>query len=50
VAEFSREEESSTRIIAQLTAISERRYGLRRAIENHNIETHARVAAASGNR
>jgi hypothetical protein len=49
VAEYSRAEESSNRIIAELSAITARRNALREAIEKHNNESHPRVATATGN-
>lgn len=47
VAEYSREEESSTRIIAELSAITARRQSLREQAEKHDREAHPRAAAAS---
>jgi len=48
VAEYSREEESSNRIIAELSLIAARRHALRQAAEKHELEVHPRVASASG--
>lgn len=48
VAEYSREAEASTRIIAELNAITARRNALRDATEKHNLEAHPRVATAGG--
>lgn len=48
VAEFSREEESSSRIFAELSAIAARRNALRRTFEKHETEAHAEIAVASG--
>ena len=48
VAEYSREEESSNRIVAELSLIAARRHALREAIEKHRLDVHPRVAAASG--
>jgi hypothetical protein len=48
VAEISREGESSSRIIDELSVITARRHALREAAEKHHIEAHPRVAAASG--
>jgi hypothetical protein len=47
VAEYSRDEEASDRIVAQLSLITERRRALREAVEKHELEMHPRVAAAS---
>ena len=48
VAEYSREEESSNRIIAELSKITARRQALRDAAEQHELDVHPRVATASG--
>jgi hypothetical protein len=48
VAEYSRDEEASNRIIEELSAITARRHGLREAVERHNHEAHPRAAAATG--
>jgi hypothetical protein len=48
VAEYSREEASSTRIIAELSDITARRHALRDAIQRHEVEMHPRTASASG--
>lgn len=48
VAEYSREEESSNRIIAELSLITARRHALREAIQQHELEMHPRTASASG--
>jgi len=47
VAEYSREDESSTRIIAELSLITARRHALREAAEKHDLENHPRVAVAT---
>ena len=47
VAEISREQESSNRIIAELSVITTRRHALRDAAEKHHLESHPRVAAAA---
>ena len=47
VAEYSRDKESSDRIIAELSDITARRNALREAAEKHEHEMHPRVAAAS---
>lgn len=46
VAEYSRERESSSRIVAELGKIAERRHGLREALDKHQIEAHPRTAGA----
>ena len=46
VAEYSREAESSNRIVAELSRISERRHALREALEKHKNEAHPRTASA----
>jgi hypothetical protein len=48
VAEYSREEESSNRLIAELNAITSRRHALREAAEQHANDIHPRTATASG--
>ena len=48
VAEYSREAEASTRIIAELSAITARRHALREEVEKHNLEKHPRAASATG--
>ena len=48
VAEYSREEESSSRIIAELSLITARRHALREEAEKHDLDKHPRVATASG--
>jgi hypothetical protein len=48
VAEYSREEESSNRIIAELSLITARRHALREAIHHHELAMHPRMASASG--
>ena len=48
VAEYSREDESSIRIIAELSVITARRHALREAAEKHDLEKHPRVAVAAG--
>jgi len=47
VAEYSREEESSNRIVAELGLITARRHALRDAAEKHELRMHPRVATAS---
>jgi len=47
VAEYSREEEASNRIVAELGLIAARRQALREAIEKHELEMHPRMASAS---
>jgi hypothetical protein len=46
VAEYSREEESSSRIIAELSLIAARRHALREAREKHEFEVHPRTSTA----
>ena len=46
VAEYSRESESSNRIVAELSLIASRRHALREAIEKHELEIHPRTATA----
>ncbi|HEX3877508.1 MAG TPA: hypothetical protein VHZ74_13165 [Bryobacteraceae bacterium] len=48
VAEYSRDAEATSRIIAELSAITARRHTLREAVEKHNIEAHPRAATATG--
>jgi len=48
VAEYSREEEASSRIIAELSAITARRQALREQSERHEMDKHPRTATASG--
>jgi hypothetical protein len=48
IAEYSREDQASTRIIAELSLITARRHELREAAERHDQEMHPRVATASG--
>jgi len=48
VAEYSREEESSNRIIAELSLITARRHALREAARLHELEMHPRAASACG--
>ncbi|MDP9052871.1 MAG: hypothetical protein M3N93_00995 [Acidobacteriota bacterium] len=48
IAEYSREEEASNRIVAELSAITARRQALREASENHDLDKHPRVATAAG--
>jgi hypothetical protein len=48
VAEYSREEESSNRIIAELSLITTRRHALRETLQAHELEVHPRTASASG--
>ena len=48
VAEYSREEESSNRIITELSAITTRRQSLRDEAEKHDRDAHPRVATAGG--
>jgi hypothetical protein len=47
VAEISREQESSNRIIAELSFITTRRHALRDTAEKHHLESHPRVVAAA---
>jgi hypothetical protein len=47
VAEYSREKESSDRIIAELSLLTGRRHALREAIEKHELEAHPRTAKAN---
>jgi NMD protein affecting ribosome stability and mRNA decay len=46
VAEYSRDEDSTTRIIAELSQIASRRHALRDEAEKHEIEMHPRTAVA----
>jgi hypothetical protein len=46
VAEYSHEDESTNRIIAELSLIALRRQALREAAEKHELEKHPRAAAA----
>lgn len=46
VAEYSRENESSNRIIAELSVIASRRHALREAAEKHELDEHPRAATA----
>jgi len=46
LAEYSRERESSDRIVAELARIAERRRGLREALDRHQLEAHPRAANA----
>ena len=46
VAEYSREGESTGRIIAELSLIASRRHALREAAEKHELEKHPRTATA----
>jgi hypothetical protein len=46
VAEYAREEESSNRIVSELSLIAARRHSLREAIEKHEVEVHPRTATA----
>jgi hypothetical protein len=48
VAEYSREDKASNRIIAELSAITARRRSLRDASETHDFEAHPRMAVAAG--
>jgi hypothetical protein len=48
VAEYSPEDESSSRIIAELSLIAARRHALRDAAEKHDFDVHPRAAAACG--
>ena len=48
VAEYSREEQSSKRIIAELGLIASRRHALREAAEKHTADVHPRTKTASG--
>lgn len=46
IAEFAREEESSSRIIAELSRIAGRRQSIRETREKHTMEAHPRANAA----
>lgn len=46
VAEYSREADASSRIVAELSQIAARRHDLREAMKKHELETHPRAAAA----
>ena len=46
VAEYSREKESSNRIVAELSLITARRQALREAKEEHELTMHPRTAAS----
>ena len=48
VAEYSRDEESSNRIMAELSLIASRRNALREQAETHEMEMHPRTHAARG--
>jgi hypothetical protein len=48
VAEFSREENSSNRIIAELSVITARRHALRETVGQHQLDMHPRVATVGG--
>jgi hypothetical protein len=48
VAEYSREDDSSSRIIAELSVITARRHAIREEAEKHELNEHPRAAAASG--
>lgn len=48
VAEYSRDMETSNRIISELNSITARRSALREESEEHTVKMHPRVAAASG--
>jgi len=48
IAQYSREAEASTRIIAELNAITARRNALRETVEKHNLEMHPKTATATG--
>jgi hypothetical protein len=48
VAEFSREEECTNRIAAELNAIALRREALREAVQKHDLQTHTPVTVTSG--
>jgi hypothetical protein len=47
VAEYSRDEESSNRIMAELSLIASRRHALREEAEKHEINMHPRTASAN---
>ena len=49
VAEYSRDEKSSNRIIAELSLIASRRHALREEAEKHEVDVHPRAAAACRN-
>jgi hypothetical protein len=46
IAEHSRDENASSRIIAQLSEIAERRHALRSAREQHELEKHPQTRCA----
>ena len=46
VAEYSREQESSIRIVAELSTIAARRHALRETMEKHEVDFHPRAATA----
>jgi hypothetical protein len=48
VAEYSRDDEASDRIVAELSLIAARRHALRESTESHQSERHPRVSAVSG--
>ena len=47
IAEYSRDEKASNRIIAELSAITARRQALRERAEAHDLQAHP-IAAAAG--
>ena len=46
VAEYSRDKESSNRIIDELSLITARRHALREAAQKHELEMHPRTCTA----
>ena len=46
VAEYSREEESSYRIVDELSVVAARRQAVREQAEKHHLEAHPRIAVA----
>ena len=46
VAEYARDADTSTRIVAELSQIAARRHALREVRKQHELEMHPRVAAA----
>ncbi len=47
IAEYSREEEASHRIVAEINSTARRRHSIREETENHNRIVHARTSSAS---
>lgn len=46
VAEYSREQEASDKIVAELSQIAARRHALRETMTKHELEAHPRTACA----